>query len=145
MVRKKIAAFVLAMVVCLSIGLVGCGGRGGEKSTFKASGYQGKLDDGYEFVYIKLGENSVMVSLADDEHQGDEAETYSGEAVTDGAGKTTITDEESGGSISFTLTENADGTAEVDVDGHGKGTLKAYEGNIFSMISEMAEDDESLE
>ncbi len=142
MMGKRIAAFVLAVAMCLSVGLAGCGG-GGEKGTFDASGYQGRLDDGYSFVYIQLGEDSTMVSLTDDEHQGDDAETYSGPAVTDDAGKTTITDEESGKSISFTLTENEGGNAEVDVEGHGKGTLSAYEGNIFSIIGQMAEDDEA--
>ena len=142
MMRKRIAAFVLAVAICLSFGLAGCGGSGG-KGTFDATGYQGKLDDGWSFVYIQLSDDSTMVSLTDDEHQGDDAETYTGVAATDGAGKTTVTDEESGKSISFTLTENEGGNAEVDVEGHGKGTLSAYEGNIFSMVGQMAEDDEA--
>lgn len=146
MKKSRIATFVLALALCLSIGLVGCGGSKDStsdgKGTFDAIGYQGTLDDGSEMVYIVLGEDNAMVSLIDDEHQGDDAETYSGKAVTDDDGKTTITDDESGESITLTITENADGTASIDVEGRGKGEMMAYEGNIFKMISSMAEDDE---
>ena len=137
MFGKRIAALVVTVVLGLSVALFGCGGG----SSLSASGYQGKLDDGYSFVYIKMGEGTVMVSLTDEEHTGDDALTYSGKPVVDGSGVTTVTDDESGESISFTLTENEDGTASVDVEGHGKGDLTTYEGNVFSVIGSMAEDD----
>lgn len=44
-------------------------------------------------------------------------------------------------SLKGKLTDEGDGTATIDVDGHGKGTLTTYEGNIFSVIGAMAEDD----
>ena len=40
------------------------------------------------------------------------------------------------------LTKNSEDTCSVDVNGHGSGTLKPYEGNLMSIISEMADDDE---
>lgn len=116
-----------------------------KKSFFSAAGYQGKLEDGKSFVYIEIGGDTVMVSLTDDEHEGDGAETYSGKAVEDADGKTTVTDDESGKSITFTITEKDDGGVEVDVEGHGKGELQGYEGNIFSVIGSMAEDDAAAE
>lgn len=109
-----------------------------------ASGYQGTLEDGKSILYIKLAGDTTIISLTDDTHQGDDAETYSGKATKDASGKITVTDEESGKSISLTVTENGDGTADVDVEGHGKGNLKAYEGNILSVISELIGDDTEL-
>ena len=50
-------------------------------------------------------------------------------------------DDETGKSLSFTLTEKSDDTYDVDVEGHGKGNLKPYEGDIFKVISDMADDD----
>lgn len=120
--------------------------KGGKKdSLFSAAGYQGKLEDGMSFVYIEVGGDTVMVSLTDEQHEGDDAITYTGKAITDEAGKTTVTDEESNKSISFTITENADGGKSVDVEGHGKGELAGYEGNIFSVIGSMATDDAATE
>ena len=139
MLRKRLAAFVLALVVGFSIVLVGCGSGG--KGTFDAYGYQGKLEDGFDMVYIMVGEDSLMVSLTDEQHQGDTALTYSGKPATDADGKITVADEDSGESITLAITENDDGTASVDVEGHGKGTLKKYEGNVFDVIGSMAEDD----
>ena len=139
MLRNKIAAFIMTVVLGLSISLVGCGSKGG--GALDVSGYQGKLDGGYSFVYLKAQDETVIISLTDDEHQGDDALTYTGEAVKDDAGKTTVTDEESGQSVTFTITENADGTANVEVDGYGKGALTSYEGNLFSVLGSMAEDD----
>lgn len=146
MIKKRFATFLMVAALCLSVCLVGCGSGGSSdgKGTFDATGFQGTLDDGCSFVYIQLGEDNAMCSFTDDEHQGDDAETYSGKMVTDDAGKTTITDEESGKTITLTFTENADGTTEVEAEGHGKGELKAYEGNVFSMIGSMAEDDEKV-
>ena len=84
----------------------------------------------------------MPASEADDgSHQGDNADTYSGKATTDANGKMTVTDEETGKAISFTMVENSDGTYDVDVEGHGKGTLKPYEGNLMEVIAAMADDD----
>ena len=127
--------FVVAIVLGLSLALVGCGAP-------DATGYQGDLEDGSSFVYIQIGEDDVMISIVDDEHKGDDAITYSGKATTDGAGKTTVTDDETGKSITLTMTENSDGTFNVDVEGHGTGTLKPYEGNLLEVIESMAVDDE---
>lgn len=81
--------------------------------------------------------------VANEEHQGDDAETYVGNETKDSDGKITVTDEDKGTSISFTLTENADGTVHAEVDGHGQGDLKPYEGNVFSIITSMAEDEDA--
>ena len=137
MIKRILAVFVMTIVLGLSMGLVGCGMP-------DAVGYQGDLEDGSSFVYIEL-DDTVMVSIVDDEHQGDDAETYSGKAKTDAAGKITVTDDETGNSISLTMTEGADDTFDVDVQGHGKGTLKPYEGDIMSVISSMATDDAESE
>ena len=56
-----------------------------------------------------------------------------------------FTDDETGNSISLTMTEGADDTFDVDVQGHGKGTLKPYEGDTMSVISSMATDDAESE
>ena len=145
MMKKILATFLTTAALCLSICLVGCGGSSDGKGVLDASGYQGELDDGYSIVYIQLGEDTAMVSFTDGDHQGDDAETYTGKFVTDEDGKTTVTDDESGKTITLTFTENADGTTVVEAEGHGKGELKAYEGNILKMIASMAEDDESTD
>lgn len=116
-----------------------------KKGLFSAAGYQGKLEDGKTFLYLEAGDDTVMVSLTDAEHEGDDAETYSGKATKDADGKTTVTDDDSGKSITFTLTENADGSMDVDVEDHGKGNLQGYEGNIFSVIGSLADDDAKAE
>ena len=55
-------------------------------------------------------------------------------------GKVTVTDDESGESITYVLTENEDGTATIDVDGHGKGDLTVYEGNILNIVGSMSDE-----
>ena len=133
MFKRILTVLAVTIVMGLSLCLAGCGTQ--------ATGYQGKLEDGTSFVYIQLSDNAVMVSMVDDEHQGEDADAYSGKPTTDASGKTTVTDDETGKSVSFTLTENSDGTFDVDVEGHGKGTLKPYEGDILEVISAMADDD----
>ena len=137
MFKKVFATVTVAFVLGLSLCLFGC-------SAPDATGYMGQLEDGKSLVYIELGD-TVLASLADDENQGDDADVYEGKATTDDAGKTTITDKKSGKSLTLTMTENSDGTFDVYVDGHGKGTLKPYEGNILEVVSAMADDDESSE
>jgi len=116
-----------------------------KQNLLSAAGYQGKLADGKSFLYIGVGSDTAMVSLTDEAHEGDAAETYSGKVVKDESGKTTVTDDDSGKSITFTLTENEDGSMDVDVEGHGKGNLQGYEGNLFSVIGSLADDDAKAE
>ena len=132
--KRVLSALVVTVALGVSIAFVGC-------SMPEATGYQGDLEDGSEFVYIELSDNAVMVSIVDDEHQGDDAETYSGKAEKSSTGEITVKDDESGKSITFTLTENSDGTRTANVEGHGTGTLTPYEGDILEVISSMADDD----
>lgn len=136
--KRIIAVFVMTAVLGLALALVGCG-------VPDAKGYQGDLEDGWSFSYIQIGDEDTLISLTDAQHQGEDAETYSGPATTDATGTITVTDTETGKSISLTMVENADGTFAVDVQGHGKGTLKPYEGDILEVIGSMAEDDTSTE
>ena len=170
MLRNKFAAIAVAAALGMSVGLAGCGGGGSsdakkdssgdatatatdsgkkdeggkKKGFFDTTGYQGRLEDGKDFVYMHIGSgDDVVVSIADPNanDDGESADAYQGAEVKDADGRSTVTDEESSKTITFTLVENEDGTAEVEVEGHGKGSLKTYEGNLFSVIGSMADDD----
>lgn len=145
MFRKRLSVLVMVFVLGLAFVLAGCSSKDREAidAALKATGYQGTLEDGYNFVYFEMSDGSTIISLTNDENKGDDAITYSGKPTKTDDGKITVTDEESGESITITLTENADGTATVDVDGHGKGELTVYEGNILSIVGTMANDDEA--
>ena len=134
MIKRILTVFAVSIVLALTLGLAGCGAP-------DATGYLGDLEDGSSFTYIQIGDGDTMISIIDDEHQGDDADTYTGKAATDANGKITVTDKETGKTIAFTMVENSDGTYDVDVEGHGKGTLKPYEGNLMEVIGAMADDD----
>ena len=80
----------------------------------------------------------MIIAIADATHQGETALTYTGKPVQGDDNKTTVTDEESGESIVFVLTENG-GTASIEVDGRGKGALTVYEGNVLSILGTMVQ------
>ena len=138
MLKRILAVFAASIVLAFSLGLAGCGAP-------DATGYLGDLEDGSSFTYIQINDGDTMISIIDDEHQGDDADTYTGKATTDANGKITVTDSETGKTVTFTVVENADGTYDVDVEGHGKGTLKPYEGNLMEVITAMADDDVEAE
>lgn len=138
MIKRILTVLAVSIMMAFTLGLVGCGAP-------DATGYQGDLEDGSSFAYIQISDSATMVSIIDDEHQGDDADVYSGKATTDANGMMTVTDDETDKTITFTLVENADGTYDVDVEGHGKGTLKPYEGNLVEVITSMADDDAEAE
>ena len=161
MLKNKIATLAVTAALGLSVGLVGCTGTDsgsvstddnattttstskGIKDLFATSGYQGKLDGGMSIIYMQIGgdDADILISLTDATHEGEDAIVYAGPETKDGSGKSTVTDKETGKSISCTLTDNGDGTATIDVDEYGKGELTTYEGDLFSVVSSMAEAD----
>lgn len=91
----------------------------------------GKLDDGRTtFSYLHIGDGSsdaCIVSIErDGNYDGENAEVFSG-TETKHNGIVTVTDNESGRSISFAMgvSENAKGI-DVDVDGYGTGSNLVY-------------------
>ena len=134
MLKRITTALALAVALVLSMSLIAC------KSP-NATGYLGTLEDGMELIYIELEDGTVIASLTDAEHTEENADTYSGKAATGADGKVTVTDEESGKQLVLTMTKGADDAFEVDVEGHGKGTLKPYEGDLLDIITSMATDD----
>ena len=134
MLKRITAALALAVALVLSMSLIACKGP-------KATGYMGKLEDGMELIYIELEDGTIIASLTDAQHTEENADTYSGKATPDADGKITVTDEESGRQLVLTMTKGADDTFDVDVEGHGKGTLKPYEGDLLDIITSMATDD----
>ena len=91
----------------------------------------GMLDDGKTtFMYLHVGDGSSdagIVSIeGDGNNDGENAEVFSG-TETRHDGIVTVTDDESGRSISFAMGVSAnEGSIDVDVDGYGTGSNLVY-------------------
>lgn len=91
----------------------------------------GVLDDGRTtFIYLHVGDGSSdagIVSIeGDGNNDGENAEVFSG-TETRHDGIVTVTDDESGRSISFAMGVSANaGGIDVDVDGYGTGSKLVY-------------------
>ena len=83
----------------------------------------GMLDDGSIIVYVESADASkAVVGLMP--KGSNEMKVWSGEATTAADGRETVTDEKTGETFSYTLTENAeDGTVSINADKYGKGVL----------------------
>ena len=140
MFRKKLSILAMVVLLVLAVALVGCSDKDKEEfdAAFEATGYQGTLEDGSTLIFFKMNDDTMIIAITDATHQGETALTYTGKPAQGDDNKTTVTDEESGESITFVLTENG-GTASIEVDGRGKGELTVYEGNVLSILGTMAQ------
>ena len=99
--------------------------------------WTGKLADSSEVSYMEDPENSEA-SLSIVEANLSDSVLWYGKYATDQSGKkVTITDEESGGTISYDILESTPGTSlKIDIEGYGEVTLKPVTKGDFTKLAE---------
>ena len=101
--------------------------------------WRGTLEDGSQVDYISSADEangSLVIESADSSN----TDRWLGAKTTDADGKTTITDDETEETVTFTLSDVADdGTMGIDIEGYGKCTLNPLTASDWAKIAEEEE------
>lgn len=161
MVKSRFAVLAASASLVATLGLAACGGQNASSSSAAASSsseatsttassssastsaaakkivsWEGMLTDGNLVSYMN-SEDGKQATLTITNTKTNDVKSWTGASTINGD-KITITDTESKNTITINVSsvKEEDGTAEIEIEGYGKGTVVAFTAGEYQLLGE---------